>query len=855
MEGDPIVEKCLFSSSLDDELFPELFCPQMTSSSSSSPRSYDSPLSNEAAVSINSSLVRPPELEESNLIVDLFHKPRGSKGVWLSVEWREKLRVTKGKGKRMKLEIGGLPNDLLNNVFDVGNTTVSVVCGRFSISIGTSLLYVELVCLDNCGNEKKEFSIDSDPDFVYESMKSVSGRIIIELKLFRVGFRLQFSVLTKTSAEKNYFGKSVEFSTKNNGMNSGISLINMKERISAANEITNISSVQDKQQHVTLDYNDLDNSLSNNSADKKRKLDAQHIFNAPMASGGTISSLTTYFPGSMEVNGAVRARAFVQLSDIRLKTNIREIIDAIDIVTRLKGHSYQWKQSGNTTIDVDHSVDGCSGNRVIGLIAQEVQQVLPEVVHEDPETGLLAVSYSEILPVLIEAFKEFTVNYRDSKDEVDKELLSIKENLNQLSRTLADKDKQWNEQQHSLVQEVNNLAGYLHSISNPILSVQRSSSMGDDCEGEEVVVVVEEQQQQEQQRETLTKTGISNRLTIEINDEEISSLSNIPADSIADATTKKEIPVIDPIADSSTRITTSNTSLPSSNVASSAQSPSDTQPNLAEKKFSEKYSSWKVCFHSCFFQGNYLLEHALIKIFSSSKQERLRKAIQQHRNFVKKVLFSLFLFSLLVLSIGIVLISTSAASEADNGNSSAQSVKNSAVSLKNSYSPLNTKNLFQQSLSPSSTSIDASLLSTALTNRKFSDINGFSPKPGSYEPNSAIGELTAVSTTCNYGNSGDSGSSYSTTTTTTTTTSSSSSSSTTTTRSTSSTPTSWSLSTESSSSNNQQQPQEESFTSSGMFIAGILLTVIGVLGTLSSSLALYYSFSIPPLAETTTATI
>jgi hypothetical protein len=39
-----------------------------------------------------------------------------------------------------------------------------------------------------------------------------------------------------------------------------------------------------------------------------------------------------------------------------------------------------------------------AGKRVIGLIAQEVQKVLPEVVHKDDVTGYLSVSYAEILP-------------------------------------------------------------------------------------------------------------------------------------------------------------------------------------------------------------------------------------------------------------------------------------------------------------------------------------------------------------------------------------------------------------------------------------------------------------------------
>jgi len=97
------------------------------------------------------------------------------------------------------------------------------------------------------------------------------------------------------------------------------------------------------------------------------------------------------------VKGKVKAKAFIQLSDIRLKTNIEEIVGAMDLIRNLKGRTYNWKNG-------EELPDG--ERRVIGMIAQEVQKVLPDAVYEDPITGILSVSYTEILPVLVEAFKE-----------------------------------------------------------------------------------------------------------------------------------------------------------------------------------------------------------------------------------------------------------------------------------------------------------------------------------------------------------------------------------------------------------------------------------------------------------------
>lgn len=83
------------------------------------------------------------------------------------------------------------------------------------------------------------------------------------------------------------------------------------------------------------------------------------------------SSPTTLLEGNLDVRGTVRARAFSQMSDLRLKSDVQEIVDAIKIVSSLQGKTYKWKNSES------------SGNRVIGLIAQEVQKVLPEVFFID----------------------------------------------------------------------------------------------------------------------------------------------------------------------------------------------------------------------------------------------------------------------------------------------------------------------------------------------------------------------------------------------------------------------------------------------------------------------------------------
>ena len=93
---------------------------------------------------------------------------------------------------------------------------------------------------------------------------------------------------------------------------------------------------------------------------------------------------------------------------------------------QLQGQTYEWKQGTELAAE-------SGGKRVIGLIAQDVQKVLPEVVHEDKETGLLKVNYSEILPVLIEAFKQMITEQQNTKKEINSEIQQLHMKLQQMS--------------------------------------------------------------------------------------------------------------------------------------------------------------------------------------------------------------------------------------------------------------------------------------------------------------------------------------------------------------------------------------------------------------------------------------
>ena len=95
----------------------------------------------------------------------------------------------------------------------------------------------------------------------------------------------------------------------------------------------------------------------------------------------------------------------IQTSDLRLKKNIHELPYGLTEVLRLNPVAYNWK-------------DNTGGNK-IGLIAQEVRKVIPEVVLGDEAKENLGMNYAEMVPVLINAIKDLKQEINEMKKTID----------------------------------------------------------------------------------------------------------------------------------------------------------------------------------------------------------------------------------------------------------------------------------------------------------------------------------------------------------------------------------------------------------------------------------------------------
>ena len=127
------------------------------------------------------------------------------------------------------------------------------------------------------------------------------------------------------------------------------------------------------------------------------------------AFGGTVIMEIDSTNKDLLVDGDVIAFS-TSVSDVSLKENIETIPDALETVNKLRGVEYDWK-SGNR-----------KGKHDLGVVAQEVEEVIPHIVHEKELIDgckVKTVDYEKLSAVLIEAVKELTqkVNNLEKKLE------------------------------------------------------------------------------------------------------------------------------------------------------------------------------------------------------------------------------------------------------------------------------------------------------------------------------------------------------------------------------------------------------------------------------------------------------
>ena len=194
------------------------------------------------------------------------------------------------------------------------------------------------------------------------------------------------------------------------------------------NNVTNVMNNNVDFYNVNIeDYQEGSSSPLHSTSSPSSALTPPQQF-SPRGVGGSSSSdqneQIAIHDGDLYVNGVLRAHGFIQYSDILLKTDIEQIVDALSIIRQFGGKKYRWKEDNPLGIQ-----NPPGGRKVIGLIAQEVQKVLPEAVELDKATGYLSVSYAMIVPVLLEALKQHLEEYEKQQTKVNSSVEGLRDNI------------------------------------------------------------------------------------------------------------------------------------------------------------------------------------------------------------------------------------------------------------------------------------------------------------------------------------------------------------------------------------------------------------------------------------------
>lgn len=156
------------------------------------------------------------------------------------------------------------------------------------------------------------------------------------------------------------------------------------------------------------------------SADTWSTIDVMSFTDRTYHKGGITSRMSLYIEDdddlSIYTRGGIRAAGPIvsvgniiayASSDERLKENIKPIDNALDKVKSIGGYEFDWNDNQKDFTGHD-----------IGVIAQEIQSIAPELVTERPD-GYLAVKYEKIVAILIQGMKEQQDQIEELKNRLD----------------------------------------------------------------------------------------------------------------------------------------------------------------------------------------------------------------------------------------------------------------------------------------------------------------------------------------------------------------------------------------------------------------------------------------------------
>jgi Chaperone of endosialidase len=174
------------------------------------------------------------------------------------------------------------------------------------------------------------------------------------------------------------------------------------------------SSTANVNMNVSFDYNsDTTPALTNNTGDAAYTDGTTYSVysGTPLTQQGGNVGIGTASPSyKLHVVGDIYASGNVTAySDMRAKSNLEVITSPIDKISQLTGYTYEMLDNPDLTTKITP--------RYTGIIAQELEHVLPEAVHKDKE-GKYSVAYGNMAGLFVESIKELTNENKELKNKV-----------------------------------------------------------------------------------------------------------------------------------------------------------------------------------------------------------------------------------------------------------------------------------------------------------------------------------------------------------------------------------------------------------------------------------------------------
>ena len=322
--------------------------------------------------------------------------------------------VTVGAGKTIITDLfmlEGRPGwDLdpeFNSMVVTGITTLGVTTFTANVTIGSSMLFGD--------NDKLMFGDGDDLQLFHDGSNSIIDdlgtggtqlRSDTNISLRRRSNGDVMLLATPASSVELNFNNNKKFETTN----SGVIVTGICTATSFSGDLTgdvtgNLTGNADTATSATsaTTATTATNATNITLADESTDTTCFPVF-ATDATGNqapkTDSSALTYNAST----GTLAATNVNSTSDANLKENVETIVGSIDILKDINGVKFVWKDLGTPSV---------------GVIAQDVEKVLPELVSQRSDNGTKSVNYNGLVGVLIEAVKELSARVEGLENQLN----------------------------------------------------------------------------------------------------------------------------------------------------------------------------------------------------------------------------------------------------------------------------------------------------------------------------------------------------------------------------------------------------------------------------------------------------